>query len=209
MSAVQCKAIRALSLVLSMNCSHPLGDFSFGSQCRFTCRDGYSLNGTEVLSCSSTGFWNGSLPSCKGKSNFGEKLTDMLIVMFTMLTILIQKLGCWLRILLQWKVCQWGLPCWCIQVWEQPLLSFHLSWSDWCCWLWQDLRKEVRTTVMQSTVSHKYCVIVLTAYPHYLWSLQGIHSCLMRQDGETERIQHLNFDAFVPFLQQIIANTAV
>ncbi|XP_036971608.1 P-selectin isoform X3 [Acanthopagrus latus] len=62
---VQCKAIRALSLVLSMNCSHPLGDFSFGSQCRFTCRDGYSLNGTEVLSCSSTGFWNGSLPSCK------------------------------------------------------------------------------------------------------------------------------------------------
>ncbi|XP_030288253.1 P-selectin [Sparus aurata] len=62
---VQCKAIHALSLVLSMNCSHPLGNDSFGSQCLFTCRDGYSLNGTEVLSCSSTGFWNGSLPSCK------------------------------------------------------------------------------------------------------------------------------------------------
>ncbi|XP_073332412.1 P-selectin [Pagrus major] len=61
---VQCKAIRALSLPQSMNCSHPLGNFSFGSQCLFTCREGYSLSGTEVLSCSSTGIWNDSLPSC-------------------------------------------------------------------------------------------------------------------------------------------------
>ncbi|XP_039985252.1 P-selectin isoform X2 [Xiphias gladius] len=61
---VQCEAIHALSLPLSMNCSHPLGNFSFGSQCLFTCTDGFYLNGTEALLCSSAGFWSDSLPDC-------------------------------------------------------------------------------------------------------------------------------------------------
>ncbi|XP_045905003.1 P-selectin [Micropterus dolomieu] len=61
---VQCEAIRVWSLPLSMNCSHPLGNFSFGSQCLFSCKEGYSLNGREVLFCSSTGFWNASQPKC-------------------------------------------------------------------------------------------------------------------------------------------------
>ncbi|KAM7388320.1 hypothetical protein PAMP_024505 [Pampus punctatissimus] len=61
---VQCEAIHALSLPLSMNCSHPLGNFSFGSQCIFTCKEGFFLNGTEVLFCSSTGFWSDTLPKC-------------------------------------------------------------------------------------------------------------------------------------------------
>ncbi|XP_032382003.1 E-selectin isoform X1 [Etheostoma spectabile] len=63
---VQCESIRALSSSLSMNCSHPLGNFSFGSQCLFTCDEGFSPNGTDVLLCSSTGFWNASLPTCTG-----------------------------------------------------------------------------------------------------------------------------------------------
>ncbi|KAF1385778.1 hypothetical protein PFLUV_G00111310 [Perca fluviatilis] len=63
---VQCESIRTLSLSLSMNCSHPLGNFSIGSQCLFTCEEGFSLNGTDVLICSSTGFWNASLPTCTG-----------------------------------------------------------------------------------------------------------------------------------------------
>ncbi|XP_068563186.1 P-selectin [Cebidichthys violaceus] len=63
---VRCEAIRAVSLSLSMNCSHPLGNFSFSSQCLFTCEEGFSLNGTEVLFCSSSGFWNDSLPNCTG-----------------------------------------------------------------------------------------------------------------------------------------------
>ncbi|XP_035864583.1 P-selectin isoform X2 [Sander lucioperca] len=63
---VQCESIRALSLSLSMNCSHPLGNFSFGSQCLFTCEEGFYLNGTNVLLCSSTGFWSTSLPTCTG-----------------------------------------------------------------------------------------------------------------------------------------------
>ncbi|KAM7011988.1 P-selectin [Tautogolabrus adspersus] len=61
---VQCGTIHALSLILSMNCSHPLEDYSFGSQCNFTCKEGFSLNGTEVLFCSSTGLWNDNLPRC-------------------------------------------------------------------------------------------------------------------------------------------------
>nr|XP_043899235.1 P-selectin [Solea senegalensis] len=61
---VQCEAIHGLSLSLSVNCTHPLGNFSFGSQCIFTCDDGFSMNGSEVLLCSSAGFWNDSLPDC-------------------------------------------------------------------------------------------------------------------------------------------------
>ncbi|KAM3876155.1 P-selectin-like [Diretmus argenteus] len=61
---VQCEAFPALSSPLSMNCSHPLGNFSFGSQCLFTCEEGYSLNGTEALSCSSSGFWRANVPTC-------------------------------------------------------------------------------------------------------------------------------------------------
>ncbi|XP_030583792.1 P-selectin [Archocentrus centrarchus] len=70
---VQCKAIRAFSSVLSMNCSHPLGNFSFGSKCLFTCKDGFTLNGTAVLLCSATGIWSDSLPSCTGMS-FGTAM---------------------------------------------------------------------------------------------------------------------------------------
>nr|XP_046248042.1 P-selectin isoform X2 [Scatophagus argus] len=61
---VQCGAIPALSLRLSMNCSHPLGNFSFGSLCLFNCKEGFSLNGTEMLFCLSTGFWSDSVPTC-------------------------------------------------------------------------------------------------------------------------------------------------
>ncbi|XP_069378251.1 P-selectin-like isoform X2 [Paralichthys olivaceus] len=61
---VQCEDIHALSPPLSVNCSHPLGNFSFGSKCLFTCKDRFSLNGTDVLLCSSTGFWSDSLPNC-------------------------------------------------------------------------------------------------------------------------------------------------
>ncbi|XP_013766562.1 P-selectin [Pundamilia nyererei] len=65
---VQCKAIRAFSSDLSMNCSHPLGNFSFSSECVFSCKDGFTLNGTAVMLCSATGIWNDSLPSCTGMS---------------------------------------------------------------------------------------------------------------------------------------------
>lgn len=68
LAAVQCEVIGALSLPLSMNCSHPLANFSFGSNCVFTCGDGFSLNGTAALLCTSTGFWSSHVPSCIGRS---------------------------------------------------------------------------------------------------------------------------------------------
>ncbi|XP_051233010.1 P-selectin isoform X7 [Dicentrarchus labrax] len=61
---IQCEAIHGMYLPLFVNCSHPLGNFSFGSKCLFTCGEGFSLNGTEVLYCSSTGFWSDRLPNC-------------------------------------------------------------------------------------------------------------------------------------------------
>ncbi|KAM4629886.1 P-selectin [Polymixia lowei] len=62
--AVQCEAIPASSSPLSVNCSHPLGNFSFGSHCLFSCEEGYSMNGTEAVSCSSAGSWSGNFPGC-------------------------------------------------------------------------------------------------------------------------------------------------
>lgn len=67
--AVRCEPIRALSSRLSMTCSHPLGNFSFGSECRFACQEGFSLNGSKLLLCPSAGSWSGSLPVCTGTSN--------------------------------------------------------------------------------------------------------------------------------------------
>uniref|UniRef100_A0A8B9HW82 Selectin P n=1 Tax=Astyanax mexicanus TaxID=7994 RepID=A0A8B9HW82_ASTMX len=44
-----------------------LGNFSFGSQCMFQCSEGYRLNGTSELICTSTGIWTAKLPTCIGK----------------------------------------------------------------------------------------------------------------------------------------------
>ncbi|TNM88053.1 hypothetical protein fugu_006274 [Takifugu bimaculatus] len=61
---IQCEAIRILSSSLSMNCSHPVQNFSFGSQCFFSCKEGFSLNGTQTVTCTSTGFWTDTPPTC-------------------------------------------------------------------------------------------------------------------------------------------------
>ncbi|XP_017312141.1 P-selectin isoform X1 [Ictalurus punctatus] len=68
---VQCESLLRAPLLQSdsvsvpfMNCSHPRGDFSFGSRCAFSCPEGYRLNGTTDLMCTSGGFWTGLLPTC-------------------------------------------------------------------------------------------------------------------------------------------------
>ncbi|CAL8348320.1 unnamed protein product [Gadus morhua 'NCC'] len=64
---VQCEASWLAGLTaspLSLNCSHPRANFSFGSRCRFACAGAYSLNGTEELLCSSSGRWSAALPTC-------------------------------------------------------------------------------------------------------------------------------------------------
>lgn len=114
----QCAPIQASSL-LSMNCSHPLGNFSFGSQCFFTCKDGFSLNGTAVLLCSSTGFWSDSLPTCTGKSAFVTKLVFSYLQSYLGLK---HHIFGNLYIFL-WQPGQRELPCCCTLVSGQPLLS--------------------------------------------------------------------------------------
>lgn len=50
----------------SVNCSHPLGPFSYSSTCAFACDEGYKLTGSQsdTLICDPTGQWNGTQPSC-------------------------------------------------------------------------------------------------------------------------------------------------
>uniref|UniRef100_A0A4W2I607 Selectin P n=1 Tax=Bos indicus x Bos taurus TaxID=30522 RepID=A0A4W2I607_BOBOX len=47
-----------------MNCSHPLGNFSFNSHCSFHCAEGYALNGPSELECLASGIWTNSPPQC-------------------------------------------------------------------------------------------------------------------------------------------------
>uniref|UniRef100_A0A8D1FKJ6 p-selectin n=1 Tax=Sus scrofa TaxID=9823 RepID=A0A8D1FKJ6_PIG len=46
------------------NCSHPLGNFSFNSQCSFHCAEGYTLNGPSELECLASGNWTHPPPQC-------------------------------------------------------------------------------------------------------------------------------------------------
>ncbi|KAM4860378.1 P-selectin isoform 2-T2 [Thomomys bottae] len=45
-----------------MNCSHPLGNFSFNSQCTFHCAEGYELKGPSKLECLASGIWTHNKP---------------------------------------------------------------------------------------------------------------------------------------------------
>ncbi|VFV32981.1 selectin p (granule membrane protein [Lynx pardinus] len=47
-----------------MNCSHPLGNFSFNSECSFHCAEGYELNGPSKLECLASGMWTNNPPQC-------------------------------------------------------------------------------------------------------------------------------------------------
>ncbi|KAG3258779.1 P-selectin isoform X3 [Ictidomys tridecemlineatus] len=47
-----------------MNCSHPLGHFSFNSQCTLHCAEGYELNGPSQLKCLASGIWTQKPPQC-------------------------------------------------------------------------------------------------------------------------------------------------
>ncbi|XP_025733426.1 P-selectin isoform X9 [Callorhinus ursinus] len=47
-----------------MNCSHPLGNFSFNSECSFHCSEGYELNGPSKLECLASGTWMNEPPQC-------------------------------------------------------------------------------------------------------------------------------------------------
>ncbi|XP_030427927.1 P-selectin isoform X6 [Gopherus evgoodei] len=64
---MRCPKLRGLEPIL-MNCSHPLGSFSYGSVCRFRCTQGYFLNGTSRVQCQPDGHWSDKMPACQGEA---------------------------------------------------------------------------------------------------------------------------------------------
>lgn len=52
----------------NMTCVDTVEPFSFGSQCNFTCREGYYLNGDSTLTCLASGQWSKPTPTCTGES---------------------------------------------------------------------------------------------------------------------------------------------
>ena len=51
-------------------------DFKDGKTVTFGCNKGYDLFGTETIQCNN-GFWNGSIPECKGTSYNVYEIIDI------------------------------------------------------------------------------------------------------------------------------------
>ncbi|CAK6439828.1 unnamed protein product [Pipistrellus nathusii] len=65
----ECEYVRAcggleLPPRVLMDCSHPLGSFSFSSRCSFHCAEGYALDGPRELACLASGTWTDQPPRC-------------------------------------------------------------------------------------------------------------------------------------------------
>ncbi|XP_061440232.1 P-selectin-like isoform X3 [Rhineura floridana] len=61
---VKCKDLDAVHRPLLMNCSHPLGSFSYDSSCGFSCDEGFEMNGLATLQCLPSGGWSAEIPQC-------------------------------------------------------------------------------------------------------------------------------------------------
>ncbi|XP_036127798.1 P-selectin-like isoform X1 [Molossus molossus] len=62
--AVRCSELHTAEPVL-MDCSHPWGNFSYGSACTFGCPEGQSLNGSATAACQPNGQWSAAVPTCQ------------------------------------------------------------------------------------------------------------------------------------------------
>ncbi|NWZ40786.1 LYAM2 protein, partial [Brachypodius atriceps] len=49
----------------SLECHHPLGDFSYNSSCTVQCEEGYELTALDSVHCTSAGLWSAPLAACK------------------------------------------------------------------------------------------------------------------------------------------------
>ncbi|XP_073672636.1 E-selectin-like [Garra rufa] len=49
----------------SIDCSHPNGNFSYASQCKYSCEKGYKLKGSSTTTCTSTTKWSSKPPTCE------------------------------------------------------------------------------------------------------------------------------------------------
>ncbi|XP_051004295.1 E-selectin [Acomys russatus] len=65
-----CQAVHCSSLEvpgkMNMSCS---GAAVFGTVCDFACPDGWTLNGSSVLTCGATGRWSGMMPTCEAPTD--------------------------------------------------------------------------------------------------------------------------------------------
>ncbi|XP_074078066.1 P-selectin [Macrotis lagotis] len=62
--AKKCKELDLFPGNAFMNCSHPLGNFSYKSKCNFYCMEGNRLNGASTLECLASGEWTAEIPKC-------------------------------------------------------------------------------------------------------------------------------------------------
>ncbi|KAM5201742.1 L-selectin isoform 2-T4 [Hipposideros larvatus] len=60
----QCESLQAPKLG-TMDCIHPLGDFSYSSQCTFNCSEGTEMAGSEETTCGPSGTWSSPEPTCQ------------------------------------------------------------------------------------------------------------------------------------------------
>ncbi|NXL10815.1 LYAM2 protein, partial [Mesembrinibis cayennensis] len=49
----------------SLECNHPLENFSYNSSCTVQCEEGYELTALEPVYCTSSGVWSAPLAACK------------------------------------------------------------------------------------------------------------------------------------------------
>ncbi|XP_039548389.1 P-selectin-like isoform X2 [Pimephales promelas] len=49
----------------SVQCFHPKGNFSYESQCEYSCEEGYELKGSSTTRCTSTTEWSSKPPTCE------------------------------------------------------------------------------------------------------------------------------------------------
>uniref|UniRef100_A0A8B9M762 p-selectin n=1 Tax=Accipiter nisus TaxID=211598 RepID=A0A8B9M762_9AVES len=59
---VQCTKLEPKGV--SMNCSHPYGDFSYNSTCVFGCQEGFERRGAGMLRCLPSQQWSADTPTC-------------------------------------------------------------------------------------------------------------------------------------------------
>ncbi|KAL2089453.1 hypothetical protein ACEWY4_014141 [Coilia grayii] len=49
----------------SFRCSHPHGNFSYGSECTYSCQPGYELSSSGTLRCTASADWSSAPPTCE------------------------------------------------------------------------------------------------------------------------------------------------
>ncbi|KAG8003638.1 E-selectin [Nibea albiflora] len=50
---------------LNANCSQPLTELRPDSNCSFSCKEGFELQGAQIIQCSEDGEWSEAIPTCK------------------------------------------------------------------------------------------------------------------------------------------------